>query len=59
MEAKRVTKPGIAKKLFAYFLAIALAPIPIGGIISFYISKNECEKFFYGQNRLSVLYRAR
>jgi signal transduction histidine kinase len=35
---------GIAKKLIAYFLALSLLPILIGGIISFYITKNQCEE---------------
>jgi len=34
----------IGKKLLAYFLALSLLPILIGGIISFHITKNQCEK---------------
>jgi signal transduction histidine kinase len=35
---------GIGKKLLAYFLALSLLPILIGGIISFHITKNQCEE---------------
>jgi signal transduction histidine kinase len=44
MEEKKGITLGIARKLFAYFLALSLAPILIGGVISFRISQNECEK---------------
>jgi len=35
---------GIGKKLLAYFLALSLLPILIGGMISFHITKNKCEE---------------
>jgi signal transduction histidine kinase len=44
MEEKSGKKFGIGKKLLAYFLALSLLPILIGGIISFHITRNQCEK---------------
>jgi signal transduction histidine kinase len=44
MEEKRGKTFGIGKKFLAYFLALSLLPMLIGGIISFHITKNQCEK---------------
>ncbi|MCD6266067.1 MAG: HAMP domain-containing protein [Deltaproteobacteria bacterium] len=44
MEKQSGKKSGIGKKLLAYFLALSLLPVIIGGTISFYITKNQCEK---------------
>ncbi len=44
MEEQRGKKFGIGKKLLVYFLVLSLLPIIIGGTISFYITKNQCEK---------------
>ncbi|MBW2006043.1 MAG: PAS domain-containing protein, partial [Deltaproteobacteria bacterium] len=44
MEKERDKKFGIGKKLLIYFLVLSLLPIIIGGTISFYITKNQCEK---------------
>jgi signal transduction histidine kinase len=44
MEEQSSKTFGIAKKLLAYFLVLSLLPILIGGIISFHITKNQCEE---------------
>jgi len=44
MEKQRDLKFGIGKKLLICFLALSLVPIIIGGIISFYITKNQLQE---------------
>jgi signal transduction histidine kinase len=44
MEEQNGKTFGIGKKLLVYFLALSLLPTLIGGIISFQITKNQCEK---------------
>jgi signal transduction histidine kinase len=44
MEEQSYQTFGIGKKLLAYFLALSLLPILIGGIISFHITKKQCEE---------------
>jgi PAS domain S-box-containing protein len=44
MEGQRGKRFGIGKKLLVCFLLLSLLPIIIGGTISFYITKHQCEK---------------
>jgi signal transduction histidine kinase len=44
MKEQSGKKFGIGKKLLAYFLVLSLLPIIIGGIISFYITKDKSEE---------------
>jgi signal transduction histidine kinase len=44
MKKQRGKQFGIRKKLLIYFLTLSILPIIVGGTISFYITKNQCEK---------------
>ncbi len=44
MEKQNGKTFGIAKKLLAYFLVLSLLPILVVGIISFYVTRTQCEE---------------